>query len=40
MIYNKLTYPDYKSTAPIDFWVSEVMLPFFQDNFANPRNIG
>jgi cysteine desulfurase len=35
---NKTSYLDYNSTTPIDPRVLEAMLPFLQDNFANPSS--
>jgi cysteine desulfurase len=35
---NKTSYLDYNSTTPIDPRVLETMLPFLQDNFANPSS--
>lgn len=38
MVKEKIKYLDYNSTTPIDSRVLEVMLPFLQDNFANPSS--
>ena len=35
---NQITYLDYNSTTPIDPMVLEAMLPFLQNNFANPSS--
>lgn len=35
---SKISYLDYNSTTPIDPRVLEEMLPFLQDNFANPSS--
>ncbi len=36
---NQISYLDYNSTTPIDPRVLDAMLPFLQDNFANPSSI-
>ena len=38
MINSSIKYLDYNSTTPIDPRVFEAMLPFLQDNFANPSS--
>lgn len=35
---NHIIYFDYNSTTPVDSRVLDVMLPFLQDNFANPSS--
>jgi cysteine desulfurase len=38
MVELKISYLDYNSTTPIDPRVLDAMLPFLQDNFANPNS--